>query len=68
MFTLHYGVHGAMRVSERTYDTLDEAKAKGLRWSQSNSTGHYWAQVKAHGGALVHGVVTTEGQIVAQWN
>jgi len=47
------GVHGASRVIEREYPTLDEAKAKALRWSQSNSTGHYWAQVRSPEGALV---------------
>jgi hypothetical protein len=57
MFTLYYGVHGARRVHEREYETLEEAKARGLRWSQSNSTGHYWAQVKDE-----------DGKLVAQWN
>lgn len=56
-FVLRFGVHGASRVSEHEYPTLEEAKARGLRWSQSNSTGHYWAQVKD--GA---------GRLVAQWN
>jgi hypothetical protein len=56
-YTLHYGVHGASRVSVREYETLDEAKAKGLRWSQSNSIGSYWAQVRDE-----------NGQTVAQYN
>ena len=57
MFTLHYGVHGASRISVREYETLEEAKARGLRWSQSNSIGSYWAQVK-----------DANGVTVAQWN
>lgn len=35
MFTLYYSVRGASRVSEREYETLEDARARGLRWSQS---------------------------------
>lgn len=55
--TILCGVKGAMRVTTHTYATLDEAKAKALRWSQSNSQGHYWAQVK-----------DADGKIVAKYN
>lgn len=53
MFKVLCGVHGAMRVNEHEYPTREEATAKAKRWSQSNSTGHYWAQVKTPAGVTV---------------
>lgn len=45
MFEVEYGVKGAYRISNREFETLGEAEAFARRWSQSNSTGHYWAEV-----------------------
>lgn len=45
VFTVEYGVHGAMRISTREFETQAEAFGFARRWSRSNSTGHYWAEV-----------------------
>lgn len=45
MFTLEYGVKGAATISSRQYDDMNSALLAGQRWSRSNSTGHYWAEV-----------------------
>jgi hypothetical protein len=45
MVKVETGVHGANRINERAYWTLEEAMEKAQRWSESNSTGDYWAVV-----------------------
>ena len=45
MFTVTYGVRGARRTSTRNFPTVGEAETFARRWSESNSTGHYWSEV-----------------------
>jgi hypothetical protein len=48
VFTVESGVHGATRINTREYPTLAEAEAAARRWSESNSQGHYWAEVTSY--------------------
>jgi hypothetical protein len=57
IYTVEYGVHGASRITTREFDELDAATAHGERWSRSNSTGHYWAEV-----------IDGSGKVVASFN
>jgi hypothetical protein len=53
IYKVEYGVHGAMRISKRDFGKLDDATAHAQRWSQSNSTGQYWAEVIDGAGRVV---------------
>ena len=44
-YWVEFGVHGAMRIKQREFGTLEDAYRLARRWSRSNSTGHYWAEV-----------------------
>jgi len=44
-YVVEFGIHGAYTIKRREFTTLLEAEQKARRWSESNSTGHYWAEV-----------------------
>jgi hypothetical protein len=48
-FEVELGVHGASKIHRRMFTDRAEALAAAERWSRSNSTGHYFAEVVDHG-------------------
>lgn len=48
-YQVETGIRGATRITTREFESAEAAMARAERWAQSNSQGHYWAEVTRNG-------------------